>query len=456
VDNWGEIKKITPSDGADYDYFGISVSISGDTAIVGAHYDDDNGFWSGSAYVLESVGTGWYFGPSLNYARYGLDTVAHNGKIYAIGGWNGDDKLEVLDTGTGSWVELQSLPTGQAGVAAALVGNKIYTMGDYGGYNTCQIYDIDTDTWQSGPDIPIGLYWATAEAVGEKIYLIGGYPVGPALDTLYILDTVSNTWSQGSNMLSGIQRPASAVYDNQIYVFASGVYYKYTIATDTWTSFPAPPSGHGNASEAVTVGDKIYLIGGNLGYIYEAYTTVEIYDPVSQTWEVGPELNVGRYQFGGSHVNGRIYAIGGRDENAQALSSVEILEIQIQVEPSPDIKANGSDGPVDLSYGETLSVTIELDPGDYTDYQADWWCVAEVPFPPWWYYYDAITEDWLSGFKVSYQGPLFELTPPSEVLNTSDLPIGSYTFYFGVDTNRNGNLDEPLYYDSVEVDITPP
>ena len=45
---------------------------------------------------------------------------------------------------------------------------------------------------------------------------------------------------------------------------------------------------------------------------------------------------------------------------------------------------------------------------------------------------------------------------PSEVLNTSDLPTGGYTFYFGVDGWRNGKLDEPyLYYDSVEVNITP-
>jgi len=36
------------------------------------------------------------------------------------------------------------------------------------------------------------------------------------------------------------------------------------------------------------------------------------------------------------------------------------------------------------------------------------------------------------------------------------LPIGGYTFYFGVDGWRNGRLDEEyLYYDSVEVNIVP-
>ena len=52
VDNWGEVKKLTADDGADYDLFGLGVSISGDTAIVGAVYDDDNGSESGSAYIF--------------------------------------------------------------------------------------------------------------------------------------------------------------------------------------------------------------------------------------------------------------------------------------------------------------------------------------------------------------------------------------------------------------------
>jgi len=47
--------KLTAIDGATADQFGISVSISGDYAIVGTLYDDDNGFNSGSAYVYHSI-----------------------------------------------------------------------------------------------------------------------------------------------------------------------------------------------------------------------------------------------------------------------------------------------------------------------------------------------------------------------------------------------------------------
>jgi hypothetical protein len=45
---------------------------------------------------------------------------------------------------------------------------------------------------------------------------------------------------------------------------------------------------------------------------------------------------------------------------------------------------------------------------------------------------------------------------PYEVLNYAGLPMGSYIFYFGVDAIMNGSIDvEQLYYDSVDVTITP-
>ncbi|MCP4106398.1 MAG: hypothetical protein GY749_12840 [Desulfobacteraceae bacterium] len=56
---WSQQDKITATDAADYDYFGSSVSISGNYAIVGAYGDDDNGSLSGSAYIFYRDGNSW-------------------------------------------------------------------------------------------------------------------------------------------------------------------------------------------------------------------------------------------------------------------------------------------------------------------------------------------------------------------------------------------------------------
>ena len=49
---WTQQAKLLPSDGAFFDLFGFSVSVSGDTALIGAFLDDDLGTSSGSAYVF--------------------------------------------------------------------------------------------------------------------------------------------------------------------------------------------------------------------------------------------------------------------------------------------------------------------------------------------------------------------------------------------------------------------
>ena len=53
-DNWGQVAELTAADAAGADFFGWFVSLSGDTAIVGAWADDDDGIESGSAYIFQS------------------------------------------------------------------------------------------------------------------------------------------------------------------------------------------------------------------------------------------------------------------------------------------------------------------------------------------------------------------------------------------------------------------
>ena len=49
---WTHVAKLTADDGAASDFFGWSVSIDGDTVVIGAQHDDDKGVNSGSAYVF--------------------------------------------------------------------------------------------------------------------------------------------------------------------------------------------------------------------------------------------------------------------------------------------------------------------------------------------------------------------------------------------------------------------
>ena len=118
----------------------------------------------------------------------------------------------------------------------------------------------------------------------------------------------------------------------------------------------------------------------------------------------------------------------------------------------PDIKANGSNNSLNIIPTDNLSVTVNLDSGSYSGQNVDWWIVVDTPSG--WSYFNVIdgSWSWMSGLSVTYQGPLLNLSG-FEVLNVSGLAEGVYKFYFGLDTNMNGELNEPLYYDNVVVNV---
>ena len=94
--NWTETKKLLASDGASEDYFGNSVAISGNYAIVGADGNDDNGGTSGSAYIFERDNNGNWNQKTKLLASDGASNdrfgrpVAISGN-YVIVGADGDD-----------------------------------------------------------------------------------------------------------------------------------------------------------------------------------------------------------------------------------------------------------------------------------------------------------------------------------------------------------------------------
>ncbi len=117
--------------------------------------------------------------------------------------------------------------------------------------------------------------------------------------------------------------------------------------------------------------------------------------------------------------------------------------------PVPDIKANGSDGPLTIRQGDLLAVTVSLDPADYNGVPADGWVGATTPFGVYWYTPDG---GWLSSDAPvrAYGGPLSNL-PPYTILETSFLPAGRYTFGLAVD-KMDGILNA-TYMDLVDVTV---
>ena len=99
--NWIQQAKLLATDGQEYDYFGISVAISGDgnTAIIGAYSDDDKGTNAGSAYIFVRTWTSWTYQAKLiasdgqEYDYFGISVaISGDGNTAIIGAYYDDTK----------------------------------------------------------------------------------------------------------------------------------------------------------------------------------------------------------------------------------------------------------------------------------------------------------------------------------------------------------------------------
>jgi hypothetical protein len=118
--SWNQEQKLTASDGATDDLFGYSVAVSGNVAVVGAVLDDDNGTDSGSAYVFRYDGASWNQEQKLTALdgwpdHYFGISVAVCGNVAVVGAlwddYNGTDKgsVYVFRYDGLSWTQEQKL-----------------------------------------------------------------------------------------------------------------------------------------------------------------------------------------------------------------------------------------------------------------------------------------------------------------------------------------------------------
>ncbi len=169
--NWVQETKLLTSDGVDYDYFGCSVGIWGDTAVIGARQDDDNGTNSGSAYIFRFSGSSWVQetkllasdGATLDY--FG-GSVGIWGDTAVIGAYGDDDNESesgsayVFRFDGSSWAEEAKLLASDGaeddtfGCSVGISGDTIITGANHDDDNgtdsgSAYIFGLDGATWEA-------------------------------------------------------------------------------------------------------------------------------------------------------------------------------------------------------------------------------------------------------------------------------------------------------------------
>ena len=185
------------------------------------------------------------------------------------------------------------------------------------------------ENWIRKADMPTQRSDFATCIVNGKIYAIGGEvdKFGDvSIATVEMYDPKTDTWTQKADMPTA-RRTSASVVDGKIYAIGGGKSHKrrigpgwgwetiklptvemYDPITDTWTpkaDMPAPRS-----AATCAVSGKIYLIGGANKKQHRS-EIVDVYDPATDTWARAKSMNHARSGAAISVVDGKIYVMGG-------------------------------------------------------------------------------------------------------------------------------------------------
>ena len=248
-------------------------------------------------------------------------------KIYVMGGMTEANVMvgvtDIYNIETGTWSSGAAMPKKAGAASVAVIDNKIYIVGGYSedGNSYIQIYDTATNSW-TVKTMPFSRVYSTCQAYNGKLYLFGGQ--GSDNTTIFnevkIYDTAAETWSNGANMPTARYALTSSLVDNSVYVI-SGVYAKdsqnknlytdkvevYNLESNSWEEGTPILTTRAGAA-AIAVDKVIYAFGGGKLGVY--FTTAESFDlnPV-----VLKQLSVLLYRGEETQLSVSNYMIDNRD-----------------------------------------------------------------------------------------------------------------------------------------------
>ena len=301
--SWTQVAKLTADDGAADDRFGQSVSLDGDRALVGASGDDDNGGSSGSAYVFERSGGTWTQVAKLTaddgdaLDRFGL-SVSLSGDRALVGAFGDDDNggssgsAYVFEQSGDSWTQKAKLTaadrTALFGISVSIDGPRAL-VGTFGS-NSAYVFEQSGDSWTqvaklTADDGDANDQLGISVSIDGPRALVGAFgddDKGADSGSAYVFEQSEDSWTQVAKLtaddgaagdlfgrpvsLSGSRALAGAFFDDNANGTDSGSAYVFEQSGDSWTQVAKLTADDGAANDrfgqSVSLSGSRALVGG--------------------------------------------------------------------------------------------------------------------------------------------------------------------------------------------------
>lgn len=253
----------------------------------------------------------------------------------------------IVSPGDGTWQLLTTTNKAEArsecGFAA--VKGKLYLLGGDAPAMPVEVLNLATKNWSKKAVAPVIMHHFEPVVYGDKIYVLDAfadrnYPKQEALANVYSYNTQNDTWEKGGEIPADRRRggAGAAAYNGKLYLVngilhghtsgTTNMFDEYDPATQKWTKLPDAPHIRDH-STATVVNGKLYAVGGRntslhdpnnfMSFFDKTVLEVDCYDFKTGKWTtLDAKLPLGT--GGGTlvNLNNNLYYIGG--ERATATS----------------------------------------------------------------------------------------------------------------------------------------
>jgi len=200
----------------------------------------------------------WEVGSAMRFARRNCASCELEGRIYAIGGFDGTriiDSVEAYDSRLKSWMQMEPLPVGRSSPMATVNGGKLWVLGGTSGtrLRTVDVFDPRANRWES-----------------LKTEMVDARSAGQAANCVHHVFAMGGTDNDHRIHFS------AECLDPDDHVF----------------TLRAPMQESRMDFAAAVISDSIMVTGGQNGSVL---SSSEFYRPELDEWQAGPSMAIPRY-----------------------------------------------------------------------------------------------------------------------------------------------------------------
>lgn len=319
----------------------VTLLNDGRVLVVGGLGKDGN--YLSSAKIYNPQNNTWTSAADMKSVRTGHKAILlPNGKVLVIGGLTYEVSYkfgakpalpEIYNPASNTW-ETAGTPLSDVAAYEAILlkNNKVLVIDGYG--DASALYDYTTNTWSSAERMATHRTEYTATLLQNgKVLVVGGKDGKLFLSTAEIFDPVANTWSKASDIESDRVRHNAILLANGKVLITGGISNKsisaeiYDPIKDKWET-QMTIFDRENGTATLLKNGKVLVVGG---YVTDTdknpLRSVQIYDPVSNTWSLGVNMISSRELHSATLLaDGKVLVCGGLDNSYNDVNTTEIYD----------------------------------------------------------------------------------------------------------------------------------